>query len=247
MKVLILGGTAEARELANQLVARGHDVTSSLAGRTSTPKLPHGNIRMGSFGGIAGLAAYMRAAGTQQLVDATHPYARQMSINAVAAAQAIGVPLLRYMRPVWEQMSGDNWLTLETMAQAAAALPAKANVLLTIGHKGLDVFLEREDCRFVVRVIEPPAFDMPSHASLLLARPPFAFASEMELMECQGVTHLVTKNSGGQQTRAKLDAARQLKVSIIMIARPAYGPALEVSSVEAAMSALDNGAVSRDI
>ena len=238
MKILILGGTAEARELANRLVAEGHEVISSLAGRTQEPRLPQGGLRMGKFGGIPGLCAYLRAAGIERMVDATHPYAGQISINAVAAAQITGVPLLRYMRPPWEQQIGDDWITVETAAEAAAALPRNSEVLLTTGHTGLEHFLERDDCRFVVRTIEAPAVELPAHARLLQARPPYSFDSEMALMQREGITHLVTKNSGGPQTESKLEAARRLGVKVIMIARPAYGPATEVSSIEAAIAAL---------
>jgi precorrin-6A/cobalt-precorrin-6A reductase len=241
MKILILGGTAEARELANRLVAKGHDVMSSLAGRTTDPKLPEGDIRMGKFGGIPGLCAYMRAVGTERLVDATHPYAGLISINAVTAAKVTGVPLVRFMRPAWQQREGDDWLTLQTVAEAAAALPPNADVLLTTGHLGLEAFLQRDDCQFVVRLIEPPAFELPRHASLLLARPPYELMGELQLMEREGITHLVTKNSGGGQTAAKLEAARRLGVKVIMIARPAYGPALEVSDLDAAMLAVEAG------
>lgn len=241
MKILILGGTAEARELANRLVAKGHDVMSSLAGRTSDPKLPQGDIRMGKFGGIPGLCAYMRAVGTERLVDATHPYAGLISVNAVASATATGIPLVRFMRPAWQQREGDDWLTLQTVAEAAAALPVNADVLLTTGHMGLEAFIERDDCQFVVRLIEPPTFELPRHASVLLARPPYDVVSELRLMEREGITHLVTKNSGGGQTAAKLDAARRLGVKVLMIARPAYGPALEVSDLDAAMLAVEAG------
>ncbi|KFC65722.1 Cobalt-precorrin-6x reductase [Devosia sp. LC5] len=241
MKILILGGTAEARELADRLVAMGHDVITSLAGRTQDPKLPRGDIRMGKFGGIPGLCAYLRAAGIERLVDATHPYAGLMSINAVAAAQATGIALVRYMRPPWEQKLGADWLTVETAAEAAAALPHNADVLLTTGHTGLEHFLQRDDCQFVVRTIEAPAEPLPRHARLLQSRPPYGLAEEMALMEREGITHLVTKNSGGGQTSAKLEAARRLGVKVIMIARPAYGPAREVSSVDDAIAALELG------
>ncbi|MDB5589117.1 MAG: cobalt-precorrin-6A reductase [Devosia sp.] len=241
MKILILGGTAEARELADRLVAKGHDVMSSLAGRTSDPKLPEGDIRMGKFGGIPGLCAYMRAVGTERLVDATHPYAGLISINAVTAAKVTGVPLVRFMRPSWEQREGDDWLTLQTVAEAAAALPPNADVLLTTGHMGLEAFMTRDDCQFVVRLIEPPAFELPRHASVLLSRPPYDVVGELRLMEREGITHLVTKNSGGGQTAAKLEAARRLGVKVLMIARPAYGPALEVSDLDAAMLAVEAG------
>lgn len=238
MKILILGGTAEARELANRLDAMGHQVTTSLAGRTQDPILPEGNIRMGKFGGIPGLAAYLRAAGIERLVDATHPYAGLISINAVAAAQASGVPLVRYMRPAWEQPLGADWITVETVAEAAAALPPNADVLLTTGHTGLETFLERDDCQFVVRLIETPGMDMPRHATLLQTRPPYELSDEIALMQREEITHLITKNSGGGQTSAKLEAAQKLGVKVIMIARPAYGPAHEVTTVDEAIAAL---------
>ncbi|MHA6729323.1 cobalt-precorrin-6A reductase [Devosia sp. A369] len=242
MKILILGGTGEARELANRLVALGHDVITSLAGRTQDPKLPQGELRMGNFGGIPGLAAYLRIAKIERLVDATHPYAGQISINAVAAAQTISVPLVRYMRPAWEQQLGDDWLTVANAAEAAAALPANAEVLLTTGHTGLEQFLERDDCHFVVRTIEAPAEKLPPHARLLQSRPPYTLDAELALLQRENITHLVTKNSGGAQTAAKLEAARRLGVKIIMIARPAYGPALEVDSLDAAIEALQRDA-----
>ena len=241
MKILILGGTAEARELANRLVAMGQDVTTSLAGRTLDPKLPAGAVRMGKFGGIPGLAAYLRVAGHERLVDATHPYAGQISINAVAAAQQARVPLVRYMRPAWEQKIGDNWTTVDNAAEAAAALPTNADVLLTTGHTGLSHFLERDDCRFVVRTIEAPSEPLPGHAALLQMRPPYGLSDEMALMQREEITHLVTKNSGGGQTAAKLEAARELRVKVIMIARPAYGPAHEVASIDEAIIALALG------
>jgi precorrin-6A/cobalt-precorrin-6A reductase len=239
MKILILGGTAEARQLANRLVAQGHDVITSLAGRTQDPILPEGGLRMGPFGGIPGLCAYLRAAHIERLVDATHPYAGLISINAVAAAQAAGVKLVRYMRPEWVPQPGETWLNVSSVQEAADALPAGADVLLTTGHTGLATFLERADCHIQVRVIEPPDFDLPQHADLVVSRPPYTLEDEVALMRRHGITHLVSKNSGGGQTMAKLEAARQLDIVVIMIARPVYGPALEVASVEEAMAALE--------
>ncbi|KKB85625.1 hypothetical protein VW29_06535 [Devosia limi DSM 17137] len=242
MKILILGGTAEARQLADRLVDAGHEVITSLAGRTSGPMLPAGSVRIGSFGGIAGLVAYLHIAGIERLVDATHPYAEQMSANAVAAAQSSGVPLVRYMRPAWVQPMDAHWQIVGTPAEAAASLPANAVALLTTGHAGLDIFLARDDCHFVVRVIEPPEFEVPRHARLLLSRPPYSLNDEMALMEREGITHLVTKNSGGGQTAAKLEAAQRLGVTVVMIARPSYGPAREVADIDAAIAALEVGA-----
>jgi precorrin-6A/cobalt-precorrin-6A reductase len=241
MNILILGGTREARQLAGRLVALGHDVTTSLAGRTQDPILPEGRLRLGPFGGVAGLTAYLRAANIDRLVDATHPYAGQMSSNAVAAAEESGTRLIRFMRTPWSQKPGQNWTLLETAQQAADTLPPGANVLLTTGHAGLETYLERDDCLFLVRVIEAPDFALPPHAQLIQTRPPHPFDAEVALMRRHGVTHLVSKNSGGTQTAAKLDAAAELGVNVIMIARPHYGPALEVDTIEAAVKALDIG------
>lgn len=239
MKILILGGTAEARQLANRLVAMGHDVITSLAGRTQDPILPEGGLRMGPFGGIAGLCAYLRAAGIERLVDATHPYAGLISINAVAAAQATGIALVRYMRRPWEQRPGQTWLLAESARQAADMLPTGATVLLTTGHADLETYLERDDCRMLVRVIEAPAKPLPDHAELIQTRPPYRLDDEMALLRRHGVTHLISKNSGGGQTEAKLEAAQRSNVQVIMLARPIYGPAREVESVEDAIAALD--------
>lgn len=238
MKILILGGTGEARELADALVERGHAVTTSLAGRTREPMLPKGELRRGSFGGAAGLANYLRVENFDRLVDATHPYAAMISINAAAAAAETDVPLVRFVRPPWEQQPGANWMTVETVAEAAAALPENAVALLTTGHAGLDVLLERDDCRFVVRLIEPPEDGLPKHAQLVLSRPPHSVEEETEFMARECVTHLVTKNSGGGQTTAKLVAAQKLGVQVIMIARPVNGPAVETSSLMETLRAL---------
>jgi len=238
MKILILGGTAEARELANRLVGDGHDVVTSLAGRTQDPIRPEGRLRMGPLGGIPGLSAYLRAAGIERLVDATHPYAGQMSINAVAASNASGVKLVRLMRAPWVPAPGQHWTVAGSTREAADALPSNATALLTTGHAGLDEFMGREDCRFLVRVIEAPPEPLPAHAELITSRPPYRLADEVALMQRHGITHLVSKNSGGGQTAAKLEAAAQLSVRVVMIERPIYGPAHEVDTVEAALNAL---------
>lgn len=238
MKILILGGTGEARALAERLVGLGHEVVTSLAGRTQSPNLPAGTLRMGGFGGIAGLASYLRAAGIERMVDATHPYAGQISRHAVAAARESGVRLVRYMRPEWEQPLGANWIMVDSLAEAARSLPPGARALLTTGQGGLEHFAERDDCHFVLRTIEAPAMALPAHMKLLQARPPYGLTDEKALMDGRKITHLITKNSGGEQTAAKLEAARELGIRVIMVARPAYGPALEVDSVEAAIAAL---------
>ncbi len=238
MKILILGGTGEARELAMRLVALGHAVTTSLAGRTQRPILPAGALRVGKFGGVPGLAGYLRAAGIDRLVDATHPYAGLISSNAVAAAGQTGIPLVRFMRPAWVEPPDAAWVHVESLAAAAAALPSGATVLVTTGHGGLDLIAARDDCRLLVRLIEPPDAPLPPHARLILARPPYSHDEERALFRREGVTHLITKNSGGAQTAAKLDAARETGAAVLMIARPTYGPAHEVGSIEAAIAAI---------
>jgi precorrin-6A/cobalt-precorrin-6A reductase len=238
MRVLILGGTGEARELADRLVALGDDVTTSLAGRTAQPLLPAGELRVGKFGGVPGLVAYLKAQGTERLVDATHPYAGLISINAVAAAARTGIPLLRLMRQAWPEPPGAGWRHVADVAGAAAALPSGATVLVTTGHQDLELLLRRDDCRLIVRLIEAPEAPLPRHALLLHDRPPYSLAGEQALFAREGVTHLVTKNSGGTQTAAKLEAARLCGAEVIMIDRPVYGPAAEVGTVEEAVAAL---------
>lgn len=238
MRILILGGTAEARELAGRLVALGHEVTTSLAGRTSAPTLPAGELRVGKFGGIPGLVSYLKARRIERLVDATHPYAGLISINAVAASYQTGIPLLRLLRPEWEEPAGAGWVHVRDIAAAAAVLPSGATALITTGHEGLEALLERNDCRLVVRLIEPPEVTLPGNARLVLSRPPYTLAGERTLMREEEVTYLVTKNSGGAQTAAKLEAAQELGVAVIMVDRPVYGPALEVGSVEAAVAVI---------
>src|SRR5690242_10188477 len=137
MKILILGGTGEARELAARLVAMGHAVTTSLAGRTSSPLLPAGDIRVGKFGGIPGLVGYLKMLAFDRLVDATHPYAGLISINAVAAATRAGIPLVRFMRPAWHEPAGADWQHVADIEAAARVLPSGATALITTGHDGL--------------------------------------------------------------------------------------------------------------
>lgn len=238
MNILILGGTGEARDLATRLVALGHRVTTSLAGRTREPILPAGELRVGKFGGVPGLVGYLRAMRFDRLVDATHPYAGLISINAVAAAQQTGVPLVRFMRPEWPEPMGAGWTHVASLEAAADVLPSGATVLVTTGHEGLAALLERDDCRLLVRLIEEPQVELPRHARLILSRPPHTLDDERALFKREGITHLVTKNSGGEQTVAKLVAARETGAGVIMVERPAYGPAREVGSVEEAVAAI---------
>ena len=238
MRILILGGTEEARVLADMLVGLGHDVITSLAGRTSDPLQPKGSLRSGGFGGVAGLRDFLLANDIERLVDATHPYSVVMAGHAVEAAQQAGVPLIRLCRPAWQEPRYAFWKHAATAEDAAASLPAGARAMLTVGHRNLDVYLRRSDCSFLIRSIEPPDFELPVHAHSMVSRPPYFYGAELELMRYQGITHLITKNSGGAQTEAKLRAAQQLRLPVIMIARPELPPAKEVPTVGRAIAAL---------
>jgi precorrin-6A/cobalt-precorrin-6A reductase len=238
MRILILGGTEEARLLANQLVSMEHEVTTSYAGKTQDPDLPQGEVRVGGFGGPRGLSDYILNNGVQRLVDATHPYSVQIATNAFEAAQFTGVPFVRLIRPPWKEPQYAFWHHVLSAEEAAAGLPKGARVLLTVGHKGLETYLARTDCSFVVRTIEPPERELPVHAQSLIARPPFFVGGETELMQYEGITHLITKNAGGVQTEAKLKAAQQMRLAVVMIARPELPPAHEVPTVGRAIAAL---------
>lgn len=238
MRVLILGGTGEARELADRLDGMGHETITSLAGRTTAPMRPKGALRVGKFGGVPGLVGYIKANRIERMVDATHPYAELMSINAVAAGKVTGVPLVRYMRPAWPEPAGAGWLQVPDLEAAAAALPFGSRALITTGHEGLELFLTRDDCQLVIRLIEEPDLALPRHAKLILARPPYSLEGERALMRRETISHLVTKNSGGEQTRAKLDAAQSMGVAVVMVARPVYPPAREVATLDEAIAAI---------
>lgn len=224
--ILILGGTGDARRLAERLVAEGSRVVTSLAGVTAEPVLPPGEVRRGGFGGVEGLAAYLRAQGIGAVIDATHPFAMQMSIHAYTACRMCHVPLYRLERPAWKRGPGDDWTEVASAGAAAQALPAAARALVTIGRKEIRPFFAQTDVEGIARMIEPPAEPAPPGWQVLLQRPPFDVPSEIKLMQSHGITHLVTKNAGGGETEAKLSAARQLAIPVIMIARPAKPEAI---------------------
>lgn len=242
MRILILGGTHEARSLAELLAAKGHEVMTSLAGRTTNPVLPDGETRIGGFGGIPGLAAYLVENRIEYLVDATHPYAGMISANALAAASRSEIPLLRLMRAPWPEPADAPWIHVADLAGAATALPAGARVLLTTGQHSIDIAARRDDCNFLIRLIERPDGPVPPNATIMLERPPYTLEGELALFRGQGITHLVSKNSGSDQTAAKLEAARLLKIQVIMVARPGYSPAPEVTTVAAVLAAIQDAA-----
>lgn len=243
--MLVLGGTGEARDLAAALAARpGLRVTLSLAGRTRAPLLPACAVRVGGFGGAAGLADWLRAEGVGALVDATHPFARTISANAAAAAVAAGVPLVVLERPPWEARPGDDWIRVPDMAAAASALgPAPRRVFLAVGRQEVAAFRGAPWRRCLVRSIEAPApGDLPEGAEVLLARGPFPEAEERALLAGRGIEVVVAKNSGGAATYGKIAAARALGLPVVMVDRAARPGA--AATVAEALAQLDHAIAS---
>ncbi|TDD62752.1 cobalt-precorrin-6A reductase [Actinomadura rubrisoli] len=219
-RVLLLGGTGEARRLAGLLDADpSYEVISSLAGRTAAPGLPPGRTRVGGFGGPDGLAAWLRDEGVDAVVDATHPFAALMTASAVAAAGRTGVPLLVLRRPGWTSGPGDDWRRVPTLEDAAASLPGE-RVFLTTGRKNLAAFAGDARRWFLVRSVDPPEPPVPPRMETVLARGPFTVDEELALMRWHAVDTLVTKDSGSAMTAAKLTAARTLGLPVVMVDRP---------------------------
>ncbi|GAA4474701.1 cobalt-precorrin-6A reductase [Rhodococcus olei] len=234
-RVLILGGTSEGRALATTLVNEpGIEVESSLAGRVRDPRLPDGEVRVGGFGGVDGLREYLRDNRIDRVVDATHPFAARITANAAAATHLLGIPLLVLRRPQWEPGAGDRWTPVASLDAAAAALPRLGRrVFLTIGRQGVDAFADA-DAWFLVRAIDPPDGRMPARSRLLLDRGPFDLEGERELLRGNDIDLLVTKNSGGAATEAKLVAARELGVPVLMVQRPPVPAGVAVTADVAA-------------
>ncbi|MGW1593448.1 cobalt-precorrin-6A reductase [Streptomyces sp. NPDC002343] len=220
--VLILGGTTEARRLAADLAARpGTRVTTSLAGRVARPEVLPGEVRVGGFGGPDGLAGWLRKHQVDALVDATHPFAETITAHAARAARATGVPAVVLRRPGWLPGPGDRWHDVASLAEAAEALPGLGSrVFLSTGRLGLAAFASLTGLRFLVRSVEPPEPPLPPDTRVILARGPFTVPGETELLRAHRIDVLVTKDSGGRATAAKLTAARDLGLPVIVVRRP---------------------------
>jgi precorrin-6A/cobalt-precorrin-6A reductase len=234
-RVLILGGTAEARELARELDGVGVPVISSLAGRVARPRLPAGEVRLGGFGGPEALAGWLHDHGIVAVVDATHPFAERISASAVTACPAAGVPLLRLERPGWSERPGDRWRWVDDLAAAARAIPELGErVLLTTGRQGLAAFAGLDPVWFLIRCVDPPDPPLPARHVVILDRGPYTLAGELALIDGHRIDLVVTKDSGGSHTEAKLDAARERGLGVIVVRRPARPDAAAVSTVAAA-------------
>ena len=221
-RVLILGGTAEARALAATLHDDGVPVVSSLAGRVARPRLPVGETRIGGFGGPDGLAAWLREHAIGAVVDATHPFAQRISDSAAQAAAATGTPLLRLERPGWTAGAGDRWTWVDNLAGAARELEAcgARRAFLTSGRQGLAAFAGLDALWFLIRCVDPPAPPLPRHHEVVLDRGPYTVDGERTLLTGHRIDALVTKDSGGAHTAAKLTAARELGLPVIVVRRP---------------------------
>lgn len=232
-RLLILGGTGEARDLAAR--ASGFEVVTSLAGRVQNPVLPVGEVRIGGFGGVDGLAEWLRDNAISAIVDATHPFAASITANAAVAAAQVGIPHLVLRRPGWSPEAGDRWISVESLSEAAAKLPGD-RVFLAIGRQGVHHFATDADRWFLIRAIDPPDGSVPPHHEMLLRRGPFTLDDDLNLMREYRIDCVVSKNSGGELAAAKLEAARVLGIPVVMVERPGLPVGVEVcNSVDGAL------------
>jgi precorrin-6A/cobalt-precorrin-6A reductase len=243
MRILILGGTMEARQLAERLARRADlTVTVSLAGRTVTPALPPVPVRVGGFGGADGLVDYLRDQKIDVLIDATHPYAAAISANAAAAASRARVALLALRRPGWTPTAGDRWIEVSDVAEAMRVLGnVSRRVFLALGRKEIAPIADAPQHRYLVRSVDPimPPLAVP-HAVCITGRGPFAEADERALLEQHCIEVIVAKNSGGPATYGKIAAAQALGLQVIMLRRPSLPDVEAVETVDDIVAWLDH-------
>jgi precorrin-6A/cobalt-precorrin-6A reductase len=246
-RILILGGTAEARMLAERLARRADlEVTLSLAGRTASPAPQPVPVRSGGFGGAAGLADYLLRERIGALIDATHPYAAVISANAAAAARNAEVPRVTLRRPPWVAVGGDRWIEVDGVDQAVQALgETSRRVFVTLGRNELAPFNNAPQHHYLIRSVDPvdPPLPLP-HASYVTGRGPFAEAADRTLMTAHGIEIVVAKNSGGAATYGKIVAARALGIAVMMLRRPPAPEAPTVETVADAIAWLDHALTS---
>jgi precorrin-6A/cobalt-precorrin-6A reductase len=235
-RVLVLGGTTEASRLAQALAQAQVDGVFSYAGRTAAPLTQPLPTRVGGFGGVAGLQAWLQAERISHVVDATHPFAAQMSNNAVQACAALGVPLLALERPAWTAQAGDHWQHVADVEAAVQALPDKpGRIFLAIGRQHLEPFLARSEHWYLLRLVDDVLQLPAEHGHVLLERGPFTIQGDRALLQAHGITHIVAKNSGGAGAESKLTAARELGLPVILIDRPAIAARHSVGDVNAVL------------
>lgn len=244
MRVLLLGGTTEASLLARHLAAEGVDAVYSYAGRTDTPVAQPLPTRIGGFGGVEGLVDYLKAESITHLIDATHPFAAGMSANAISACTETEIALCALERAPWAADAGDDWTHVPDLNGAVAALPEEpACVFLAIGRQSLAAFAAKPWHHYVLRLVDAPQGKLPlPDAEVVIARGPFTEEGDRKLLKSRRVNLIVAKNSGGTGARAKLDAARALRLPVILIDRPALPPRRIASSIEDVMAFLAHSA-----
>ncbi|MDM7463714.1 cobalt-precorrin-6A reductase [Tepidimonas taiwanensis] len=236
-RVLLLGGTREASELAQALAAARIDAIFSYAGRTADPLPQPLPTRIGGFGGVAGLCAFIRSEGITHVIDATHPFAVQMSLHAIEACAATGTPVLALERPPWQPEPGDRWVRVPDMASAAAALPREPQrIFLAIGRQHVQSFLQHAPQHWwLLRVVDGGLALSPAQGHVVVERGPFTVAGDLALLQRHRIEWIVAKNAGGSGGRAKLDAARHLGCPVILIERPPMPPRATVHTVDDAL------------
>lgn len=230
--LLILGGTTEASALAQAVAAQGIAATLSFAGRVARPKPQPIPTRSGGFGGVEGLRAWLRDKAITHVVDATHPFAAQMSLHAVSACAAENVPLIALTRPAWAEQPGDRWQRVADIPAAVGALAGPARrVMLAVGRMHLDAFAAQPQHFYLLRLVDPPETPppLPDHVALV-SRGPFTEAGDRALMQEHAIDLVVSKNAGGTGARSKIDAARALDLPVLMIDRPALPDRPEVGT-----------------
>jgi len=243
MRALILGGTADANQLAEALAHAGLDAIYSYGGRTRAPAAQPLPTRSGGFGGAVGLAAYIRQESITHVIDATHPFAAEMSRNAVAACTESGTPLIALERAPWARMPEDTWIEVADIACAVAALPEiPAQVFLAIGRQHIAPFSTKPQHTYTLRFVDPPEGALPFNAEVIVSRGPFTLKSELEMMQARGIEWIIARNSGGDGARAKIDAARALGLPIIMLSRPQLPERLWADNVAEVMQWLGHPA-----
>lgn len=236
MRALILGGIADASLLAAEIARAGIDAVYSYGGRTRAPADQPLPTRIGGFGGVSGLADYVRREGITHVIDATHPFAAEMSRNAVEACSETGTPLIALERAPWARAPRDNWIEVDDVSAAATALPeAPARAFLAIGRQHIAPFATKPQHAYTLRFVDPPEVPLPFAADVIVSRGPFTLDSELEMLRTRGIAWIVARNSGGEGARAKIDAARMLELPVIMISRPRLPERLRVESITEVM------------
>jgi len=237
-----LGGTTEASLLARALVDAGESAVFSYAGRTANPVAQPLPTRVGGFGGVSGLRAYLRSNGISHVVDATHPFAAGMTRNAIDACTAEGIALVGYERTPWHAGPGDRWTSVPDVKAAVDALPqAPTRVFLAIGKQQLEVFAAKPQHHYVLRLVDPPMGLPLPDALAVVARGPFTVDGDLALLRHHAISHIVAKNAGGSGAAAKLQAARQLAVPVILIDRPVVPARAVVDTVAGVLDWLHHG------